>query len=151
MTQSSRRRKCETAKQNPPIFCRIVHFSLSLCKLHDDQAPRYGRACPALPWHSGTTRIMIHWLIFDHGPRALESHIHLFFLQERKSTMHDQITSRLFTTLTNLSPTAYRKRTKQKKKRHLSYHHYSSPAPSGGIRAIDGGTLDDRDSEAQRD
>jgi hypothetical protein len=36
---------------------------------------------------------------------------------------------------------------KKKIDRHSSYCHYSSPALSGGLRAIDGGTLDIRDSE----
>jgi hypothetical protein len=75
------------------------------------------------------------------------SRIHFLF-QGRKSMMHDQIISRLYTTLINLSPTAYKKRTKQREReRHLSYYHYS-PAPSGGLRATNGGTLNDRDSEA---
>jgi hypothetical protein len=33
---------------------------------------------------------------------------------------------------------------------HLSYYHYSSPALSGGLRATDGGTLNDKDFNAQR-
>jgi hypothetical protein len=49
-----------------------------------------------------------------------------------------------------LSPTDYRKRTKQKKERHLSYYHYSSLAPLGRLRATDEGTLDKRDSNAHR-
>jgi hypothetical protein len=65
--------------------------------------------------------------------------------------MHDQIIPGLYTTLINLSPTAYRKMTSQKNKRerHLSYYHYSSPPPSGGLQATDGGNLDDKDSEAR--
>jgi hypothetical protein len=39
---------------------------------------------------------------------------------------------------------------KKKENRRSGYHHYSSLAPSGGLQAADGGTLDDRDSEAQR-
>jgi hypothetical protein len=41
-----------------------------------------------------------------------EPHSFLFFLLEGKSTMHGQIVSRLYTTLINLSPMAYRERIK---------------------------------------
>jgi hypothetical protein len=61
--------------------------------------------------------------------------------------MHDQIISGLYTTLINLSPTTYRKRTK--KERCLSCYHYSSMALSGELRATNRGTLDDRDFEAR--
>jgi hypothetical protein len=67
--------------------------------------------------------------------------------------MHGQIILGLYATLINLNPTSHKKGTKQKKrerKRHSSYHHYSSSAPSGGLRVADGGTLDDKDSEARR-
>jgi hypothetical protein len=61
---------------------------------------------------------------------------------------HDQIISGFCKTLINWSPIAYKIRAE--KQRWLTYYHYSSPVPSGGIQAGDGGTLDDRDSEAQR-
>jgi hypothetical protein len=60
-TRFPRHRKCETAKENLPIFSMILHFSLPLYKLHDDQVPLYGRACPVIPWHSGAFRITIHF------------------------------------------------------------------------------------------
>jgi hypothetical protein len=54
--------------------------------------------------------------------------------------MHGQIHFGLYTTLINLNPAAYKERAKQKKKRERkerkrqpSYHHYSSPVPSGGL------------------
>jgi hypothetical protein len=65
--------------------------------------------------------------------------------------MHDRIILRLYTTLINLSPMAHREGTKQKereRKRCSSYHHYSSPIPSGRLRAAVGRTLDDKDFEA---
>jgi hypothetical protein len=65
--------------------------------------------------------------------------------------MHDQIISELYTTLINYSPATNRERKKRRekrKKRHSSYHHYSSPSPSGGLRAADKGTLDERDFKA---
>jgi hypothetical protein len=63
--------------------------------------------------------------------------------------MHDQIIYGLYTTLINLNPTTYSKRTKQKiRDRRLSYHHNSSSVSSGRLRATDGWTLDDNDSEA---
>jgi hypothetical protein len=37
----------------------------------------------------------------------------------------------------------------KKERRHPGYQHYSSSTPSGGMQAADGGTHDDRDSEAQ--
>jgi hypothetical protein len=40
-------------------------------------------------------------------------------------------------------------RTHKKERRHPGYQHYSSSTPSGGMQAADGGTHDDRDSEAQ--
>jgi hypothetical protein len=69
--------------------------------------------------------------------------------KEEKRTMYDQIISESYTTLINLSPTPYRKGQNMKKERCLSYHHYSSPVPSGGLRATDEGTLYERDSEAR--
>jgi hypothetical protein len=66
--------------------------------------------------------------------------------------MHGPIASGLYTTLLNLSPMAYREKTKKEKKerkRRSSYYHYSSLALSGGPRGTDGGTPDVRDSEAQ--
>jgi hypothetical protein len=71
----------------------------------------------------------------------------LFFKEE--STVHDQIISEFHTTLMNLGPMTYRKRIEQKRERLTSSHHYSSPAPSGGLRATHGCTLDDRDSDAR--
>jgi hypothetical protein len=69
--------------------------------------------------------------------------------------IHDQIISGLYTTLINLSPTAYKERKKEERERERererrsSYSHYSSLALLGGTRATDGGTLDDNDIEAQ--
>jgi hypothetical protein len=65
--------------------------------------------------------------------------------------IHDQIISRLYTTLINLSSMAYKERTKQKRERERrsSYCHYSSSTLLAGLRATDGGTLDNRDSESQ--
>jgi hypothetical protein len=39
------------------------------------------------------------------------------FFQERKSTIHGQIISRLYTTVINVSPTAYKESTKQERER----------------------------------
>jgi hypothetical protein len=38
---------------------------------------------------------------------------------------------------------------KKNEKRCPGYQHYSSSTPSGGLRAADDGTLDDRDSEVR--
>jgi hypothetical protein len=64
--------------------------------------------------------------------------------------MHDQIISGLYTTLINFESHGLQKKDKTKKERHLSYYHYSSPAPLGRLRAIDEGILDKRDSNAHR-
>jgi hypothetical protein len=67
--------------------------------------------------------------------------------------MHDQTVLRSYTTLINLNPTTHREGAKQRereRKRSSSYHHYSSLTPSGGLRATNRGTLDDRDSKSRR-
>jgi hypothetical protein len=91
----------------------MVYIFLSLYKLCNDLMPRYGWACSAIPWHSGATGIVVHWLMLD----------------------YDQIISGSHTTLINLSSTTYIKRTEQKKEgKRLWCHHYCSPTFSSFLQ-----------------
>jgi hypothetical protein len=139
----AQRRKCETTKESPPMLFTIAHFPPSLYKHLNDQLPWCGWACPAIPWHSGAMGITVHCMAPTRWPTA-------FISFSRNGTTHSQIIYRFYTTLINLSPVAYMKKDKIKRRRErcLSCHHYSS-MPSGGLWETDRGALDDKDSEAR--
>jgi hypothetical protein len=71
-------RKCKTTKETLSMLFTTIHLSLFLYKFHNGKMPQYSWACLALLWHSGATRIIVHWLMLEYSPETAESCIHFF-------------------------------------------------------------------------